>query len=164
MTHKKTCSSYRPNLFQTSKCLGRVTVFPTVQKHLHGKIFVQWCITIIDRGSVSSNASKVRQTALWTIRHRDLPVHNWYKEFQFGRTTFEGSERCCQPVTAATEQNVAKVKCLDKGHPRITENEIKDSFNISSGSLNRIFRHHPGIWKRCTRWIPPQADRGTEEG
>ena len=98
------------------------------------------------------------------LLRRDLPVHNWYTEFHFGRTTFEGSERCCQPVTVATEQNVAKVKCLDKGHPRITENEIKDSFNISSGSLNRIFRHHPGIWKRCTRWIPPPANRGTEEG
>ena len=43
--------------FIAGKCLVRVTAFPTMQKHFYGEIFVQWCITIIVRGSLSSSAS-----------------------------------------------------------------------------------------------------------
>ena len=47
MTHKKPFCSVWPNLFYTAKCLVRVTAFPTLQKHNHGDIFMQWCIIII---------------------------------------------------------------------------------------------------------------------
>ena len=62
-------------------------------------------------------------------------LHNWYKEFQFGRTTFEDSDsdRCCsRPVTVDTEQNVATLRCLITEDPRITDSEIKGTFNLSS--------------------------------
>ena len=55
---------------------------------------------------------------------------------------------------------MAKVKRLIKDDPRMTENEIKGSFNISSGSLNQILRHHLSVWKRCKCWKPHQL---TEE-
>ena len=42
-------------------------------------------------------------------------AHNWYKEFQFGRTTFEDNAHC---MTVATEENVAPVKCLIKKRPK----------------------------------------------
>ena len=48
--------------------------------------------------------------------------------------TFEDSDRCGRPGTVATEQNVAKVKYLIKEDPQMTENEIEDSLNLSSGS------------------------------
>ena len=51
---------------------GWLTAFLTVQKHLYGEIFVQWCNAIIVRGSLSRNTSKVCLTTLGTILHRDL--------------------------------------------------------------------------------------------
>ena len=61
-------------------------------------------------------------------------------------------------MTVATEQNVAKVKCLIKKDPRLTENEIKYTFNHLSGSLNRFLRSD--VWKRCALLVAHQL---TEE-
>ena len=75
------------------------------------------------QGNLSSNASKVCKTSLRTIFHRDLLFTN-------GTRNFSSAERRLQTLavlTVATEQNVAKVKCLIKEDPRITENEIKGS-------------------------------------
>ena len=116
-------------------------------------------VTIIVRGSLSSNNCEVFQTALWTILHRDLQCTKGTRNFSSAERRLK-TDRCGQPVTVATEQNVVAMECLIKEDPRITENEIKDSFNLSSGSLNRILRHHLGVWKRCARWVP---HRLTEE-
>ena len=59
-----------------------------------------------------------------TVLYRDLQFTSGTKNFKFGRMTFEDNDYCGQPVTFATEQTVAKVKCLIKGDPRITENDI----------------------------------------
>ena len=67
-------------------------------------------------------------------------------------------------MTVATEQNVAKVKCLIKEDPRMTENEMKDSFYLLSASLNRIFRHHLDVWKLCARWVPHQLTEEQKRG
>ena len=75
------------------------------------------------QGNLSSNASKVCKTSLRTIVYRDLLFTN-------GTRNFSSAERRLQTLavlTVATEQNVAKVKCLIKEDPRITENEIKGS-------------------------------------
>ena len=55
---------------------------------------------------------------------------------------FENSDRCGQTVAVATAHILAKVKCLIREDLRIAENEIKDRFDLSSGSLNRILCHH----------------------
>ena len=81
------------------------------------------------------------------------------QEFQFGRTTFEDSDHCGHLVTVATKNNVAKVKYLIKEDPQITENKIKDSFKLSSGSFNWILFHHVGVWKHCTFWLLHQPTR-----
>ena len=62
-------------------------------------------------------------------------MHNWYNNFQFGGTTFKDGDRCGHPVTVATEHDVAKVKSLIKGDPRITETEIKRQFESFIGGL-----------------------------
>ena len=59
--------------------------------------------------------------------------------------TFEDSGHCGLSVTVAIEQNVAKVKCLMKEDPQITENEIRDVFNLSLGSLDQSLCHHLGV-------------------
>ena len=58
------------------------------------------------------------------------PDRKWRKKFQIGGTTFEDSDRRGLFVTVATEHNVAKVKCLMKEDPGITENEIRNKFNL----------------------------------
>ena len=75
---------------------------------------------------------------------------------------FEDSDHCGLSVAVAIEQTVAKVTCLMMEDLRITENEIKGNFNLSSGNLNRLLHRHLGIWKRCARWVPQQLR--TEEG
>ena len=67
-------------------------------------------------------------------------------------------------MTVAAEQNMVTVKCQIKEDPRITENEIKVSLNLSSGSLNRILRRHLGVWKRCARWVPHQLTEEQKRG
>ena len=91
-------------------------------------------------------------------------VRERYKECQIGRTTFEDSGRRGQPVTVAAEQNVFKVKRLIKEDPRMAENEIKDSLNLPSGSLNRILCHHLGVWKHCARWVHHQLTKEQRRG
>ena len=50
------------------------------------------------------------------------------------------------------------------GDPRVTENEMKDNLNLSSGSLDRILRHHPGVRKRCARWVLHQRTEEQRRG
>ena len=73
--------------------------------------------------------------------------------------TFEDSGHCGLSVTVAIEQNVAKVKCLMKEDPRIAEKEIRDHFNLSSGSLNRILRHHLVYGSAAPVGCPSSAPR-----
>ena len=87
-----------------------------------------------------------------------------YKEFQIGRTTIEDSGRCGQPMTVATVQNVVKVECLIKEDPRVTESELTDDFNLSSGSLSRNPLSSPGCLEALSPFGVPPADRGTKDG
>ena len=72
-------------------------------------------------------------------------VHKWFKEFQFGRRSLEDSDHCGRPISVATDGNVNDVKNLIKKNPRITKDEIKDTLNLSSGSLDRIRRSHLSV-------------------
>ena len=72
---------------------------------------------------------------------------------------FVDSDPCGLFATIAIEQNVAKVKCLMKEDPQITENETRDNFNLSLGSLNQILHHHLDVWKRCAHWVPQQLTK-----
>ena len=85
--HKKAFSAYGPNLFDTIKCLVTVTAFQIQQKHPYREIFVHWSFTIIVRGSLSSNVSKVCQTALGTVFNHDL-------QFISGTRNFTSAEQC----------------------------------------------------------------------
>ena len=46
-----------------------------------------------------------------------------------------------------------------KEDPQITENETRDNFNLSLGSLNQILHHHLDVWKRCAHWVPQQLTK-----
>jgi len=65
---------------------------------------------------VFSKASKVRQTVLGTSLRQNLLFKKWLTAFHFSETTFE-DRPLWPPVTVATEQNVATVKCLVEKEP-----------------------------------------------
>ena len=91
-------------------------------------------------------------------------VYKWFKEFQFGRRSLEDSDRHGRPISVTTDGNVNDVKTLIKENPRITEDEIKDTLNLSSGSLDRILRCHLCVRKRCARWVPHQLTEEQKRG
>ena len=79
-----------------------LTAFPTVQKR--GESFVQWCITIIVRGSLTSNASKIYET-VWGPFSSRYTFDKWHEEFQLGWTKFKDRDRCGLPETVANIPN-----------------------------------------------------------
>ena len=87
-------------------------------------------------------------------------VYKLLKEFLFGRRSLEDSDRCGRPISVTTDGNVNGVKTLIEENPRITEVEVKDTLNLSSGSLDRILLCHLCVRTRCARWVPHQL---TEE-
>ena len=87
-------------------------------------------------------------------------VYNWFKEFGFGRRSLEDSDRCGRPKSVTIDENVARVKELIEENPRITVEEMKDTLNLTTGSMDRILHSHLNVRKRCARWVP---HRLTEE-
>ena len=144
-----------------ANCLVRVTAFLILQKHLHREIFLQWCIIIIIRGSLSSKSFQSLSDYFGDQSASRSTVYNWYKEFQFSWTTFEDIDHCGHPVIIAIEQSMAKVKCLIKADPQITENK-----------MNAVWIFHWEAWMRsyvitwlCRSIVPfgaPPADQRTE--
>ena len=74
--------------------------------------------------SLSSNAPKLCQTTLGIILHSEVRLTS-------GTSNFSSAERLLKTATVATGQIVAKVICLVKEDPRISENKIKDSSVLS---------------------------------
>ena len=81
-------------------------------------------------------------------------VYNWFKEFGFGRRSLEDSDRCGRPKSVTIEENVTRVKELIEENPRITVEEMKDTLNLTTGSMDRILHSHLNVRKRCARWVP----------
>ena len=110
-------------LVLNGKMFGKDDGFPDSAETPSRKDFrVMMCYDYC-QGNLSSNASKVCKTSLGTIFRRNLQSTS-------GTRHFSPAERRLQTVViviVAMEQNMAKVKCLIKEDPRITENEIKGS-------------------------------------
>ena len=91
-------------------------------------------------------------------------AHQWFNEFQFGRRSLEDSDRYGRPISVATDGNVNDVKNLIKENPRITEDEIKYTLNLSPGSLDRILRSHLCVRYRCAHWVPHHLTEEQKRG
>ena len=98
----------------------RVTALPALQKH-HTEVFVQCCITITVKGSLSSKASTVCQTVEALLA---VPVFiEVNQQFTPGslQIHFEDTDCCGRSVAAATGENVAKMTSLAKTKRLIKE-------------------------------------------
>ena len=88
-------------------------------------------------------------------------VSKWLREFGFGRRShFNDDNRCGPPVSAAAEENAARVKELIREDARITCKDLQVILGIGMSALNEILHHQLSVHKRCARWVPHQI---TEE-
>ena len=81
-------------------------------------------------------------------------------ESGFGRSHFNDDNRCGRPVSAATQENTARVKELIREDKRITCKDLQHIPGIGMSALNEILHRYLGVHKRCARWVPHQL---TEE-
>ena len=107
------------------------------------------------QGSLSSRASHFCQTALGIILHRII-------RFISGTSNFSSAERRLRRWPLLPNKLWQKWNVWTK---RTMINRKWDkSFNLSSASLSRIFRHHPGVWKGCFRWVPHKLTEEEKRG
>ena len=78
-------------------------------------------------------------------------VNRWFNAFVRGETSLDDDNRCGRPATVNTDKTVEIVKRQIIEDPRITENEMKETLKISSGTLDRVLRHELFVRKRCAR-------------
>ena len=81
-------------------------------------------------------------------------VNRWFNAFVRGETSLDDDNRCGRPATVNTDKTVEIVKRQIIEDPRITENEMKETLKISSGTLDRVLHHELFVRKRCARWVP----------
>lgn len=84
LRHKNHCSFWK-NLFEMAKYLVRVVAFSILQKHLHRERFMQWCMMIIVRESISSKTSQVCQTAFGTCLYHNQQFTHGTRHFILGK-------------------------------------------------------------------------------
>ena len=76
--------------------------------------------------------------ALGSIAPGKTTVSKWFPEFGVGRSHSNDDNRCGQPVSAATQENAARVKELIIEDARITCKDLQDILGISMSALNEI--------------------------
>ena len=70
------------------------------------------------------------------------------KWFVFGRSHFNDDNRFGRPVSAATQENAARVKELIREDARITCKNLQDILGIGMSASNEIPHHQLGVHKR----------------
>ena len=156
---KKLFCSFGSNLFETAKCLVRVTAFPTVQKwgEFCAMIYYDYCQgKFFQQCFQSLSGCFVNHSPSWSA------VHKWYKELQFCRMMFEDRTIVAnQWPLLLNKQGQDEVS----DQRRLTNNRKWDkSFNLSWGNLNQILCHHLGVWKHCAHWVPHQLTKEQRKG
>ncbi len=81
-------------------------------------------------------------------------VTNWFRNFQMGRTSFDDLPRSGRPTEVTTEENVAAVRDLVRGDPRITLDQMAEILKISRERVHNILRTNLGARHLCVQWVP----------
>jgi transposase len=69
-------------------------------------------------------------------------VFEWHSRFKAGRVSLEDDERLGRPSTSKTTENVEKIGELIHEDRRRTTHEIADTFGISYGVCQDIFKEN----------------------
>ena len=116
----------------------------------------------LKRGLTCHESHKNLCEAFGSIAPGKSTVSKGFRESGFGGSHFNDDNRCGRPVSAATQENAARVKKLIREDARITCKDLQDIdlLGIGMSALNEILHHRLGVHKRCARWVPHQL---TEE-
>ena len=82
--------------------------------------------------------------ALGSIVPGKSTVSKWFREFGYGKSRFNDDNRCDRPVSAATQENAARVKELIREDSRITCKDLQNILGIGMSALNEILHHQLG--------------------
>ena len=102
--------------------------------------------------------------ALGSIAPGKLTVSKWFRESGFGRSHFNDDNRCCRPVSAAIQENAARVKEVIREDAGITCKDLQDILGIGMSASNEILHHQLGVNKRGAGWVPHQLTEGQKVG
>ena len=114
----------------------------------------------LKRGLTYHESHKNFSKAFESVAPGKSTVSKWFREFRFGRSHFNDDNRCGRPVSAATQENAARVKELIREDTRITCKDLQNILGIGMSAFNEILHHQVGVHKRCARWVTHQL---TEE-
>ena len=139
---------------------GNPRLFLTSTMELENRDFRTMIYYNLKRDLTDHESHKNSCEAFGSIAPGKSTVSNWFREFWFGTSHFNDDNRCGRPVSAATQENAARVKELIREDARITCKDLQDILEIGMFALNKILHYQLGVHKRCARWVPHQL---TEE-
>lgn len=84
----------------------------------------------------------------------EFTIKFWSKQFKLGRESLEDDARSGRPVSAVTNENVAKVKKIILEDRRVKQWEIARDVGISKERVNEIIHVHLNMSKVSARWVP----------
>ena len=99
---------------------GNPRLFLTSTMQLENHDFRATIYYDLKRGLTYHESHKNFSKAFESIAPGKSTVSKWFREFQFGRSHFNGDDHCGRPVSAATQENAARVKELIREDTQIT--------------------------------------------
>lgn len=84
----------------------------------------------------------------------DFTIKFWCKQFKSGRDSLEDDPRSGRPISALTDENVAKVKNIILEDRRVKQWEIARDVCISKERVGEIIHGHLNMSKVSARWVP----------
>ena len=118
----------------------------------------------LKRGLSFDKSYETLATVFGSIAPGKSTVSRWYREFGFGRQHLGNMNQPGRPLSAATQENAARVKLLIQDDARITTRDIGHILGIAMSAVNVILHQHLGVHKRCARWVPHKLTDDQKEG
>jgi [histone H3]-lysine36 N-dimethyltransferase SETMAR len=81
-------------------------------------------------------------------------VFEWCRRFSEGHSSIDDTDRPGRPLSACSEENVARVEELVNNDRRVTVEEVAEGAGISVGSAHHILHDCLGMRKVCAKWVP----------
>lgn len=84
----------------------------------------------------------------------EFVIKFWSRQFKLGRESLEDDPRSGRPVSAVTDENVARVKKIILEDRRVKQWEIARDVGFSKERVNEIIHEHLNMSKVSARWVP----------
>lgn len=105
-------------------------------------------------GNTPSQIKKRMLPVFGDLCPSDFTIKFWSRQFKSGRESLEDDPRSGRPITAITEENVAKVKNIILEDRRVKQWEIARDVGISKERVNEIIHGYLNMSKVSARWVP----------